>query len=396
MSIQKVWVARPNLGELGLSHHAVAQRAVRDLAVVVYAIGLQAAALVTLGERGDVAGAQAKTIGKRLQGTLARVDGLLDGLLDVSRLDAGLMPVRRSPLALARLLAELRDDYAEQAWQRGSVLRVVPARVWIDSDPDLLKRILDNLLSNALHPAPGACILLGARRRPGGMEIQVIDTGPGIAAAQQQRVFDEYVQGTGDPMSASQPSGAKGLGLGLAIVRRLSGLLGHPVRLQSVPGRGSTFSVLVPCAAPPLQAVPAQAVPLAPDPTGASCVMLVDDDPQVLGALTELLELWGHTVYGGRTVEDVRAAYRQSGSGTPVHLILADYRLADGITGITAVHMLREFLRKEVPALIVTGDTAPDRLRVLHDSGFPVLHKPIQGDALRMAMYRAMGAAVAG
>ncbi|KAF7962666.1 hypothetical protein AWV80_19290 [Cupriavidus sp. UYMU48A] len=125
--------------------------------------------------------------------------------------------------------------------------------------------------------------------------------------------------------------------------------------------------------------------------------MLVDDDPQVLGALTELLELWGHTVYGGRTVEDVRAAYRQTGNGTPVHLILADYRLADGITGITAVHMLREFLRKgRVPALIVTGDTARDRLRVLHDSGFPVLHKPIQGDALRVAMHRAMGAVVAG
>jgi hypothetical protein len=126
-----------------------------DLRQPVYAIGLQAAALAALGERGEVAGAQAQAIGRRLQGTLARIDGLLDGLLDVSRLDAGLMPVHRRPLSLAHLMAELRDEYAEQAWQRGCVLRVVPARAWIDSDPDLLKRILDNLLANALRHAPG-------------------------------------------------------------------------------------------------------------------------------------------------------------------------------------------------------------------------------------------------
>jgi hypothetical protein len=145
------------------------------------------------------------------------------------------------------------------------------------------------------------------------MEIQVIDTGPGIDAAQQQRVFDEYVQVAGDAAPANQPSGAKGLGLGLAIVRRLAGLLGHTVRLQSVPGRGSTFSVRVPHAVvPPQHAMPW--VSPQPDLSGALSVMLVDDDPQVLGALTELLQLWGHTVHGGRTVEAVRAA-----TSTPVH-----------------------------------------------------------------------------
>ncbi|WP_439669719.1 histidine kinase [Cupriavidus necator] len=362
-----------------------------DLRQPVYAIGLQAASLLTLGERGDVAGGQAHAIGHRLQATLARMDNLLDGLLDASRLDAGVMPVRRQPLQLARLLAELRDEYAEQACQRGSVLRVVPARAWIDSDPDLLKRILDNLVANALRHAPRASILVGARRRGDAMEIQVIDTGPGIVAAQQSRVFDEYAQVPGLATAGDDQAGAKGLGLGLAIVRRLAALLGHQVGLRSAPGRGCVFSVRVPLAAAAAQVHPA--TPAIPAAAGEPlCVMLVDDDAQVLGALTELLSLWGHVVYSGRTVAAVRAAYRAASQDgpAPVHLILADYRLAEGLTGIAAVGMLRASLGRAVPALIVTGDTAPDRLQALHDSGFPVLHKPIQGEALRAALHRAV------
>ncbi|MGH8785164.1 MAG: hybrid sensor histidine kinase/response regulator [Cupriavidus necator] len=362
-----------------------------DLRQPVYAIGLQAASLLTLGERGDVAGSQAHAIGRRLQATLARMDNLLDGLLDASRLDAGVMPVHRQPLQLARLLAELRDEYAEQAHQRGSVLRVVPARAWIDSDPDLLKRILDNLVANALRHAPRASILVGARRRGDAMEIQVIDTGPGIAAAQQARVFNEYAQVPGIATAGDDQAGAKGLGLGLAIVRRLAALLGHQVGLRSTPGRGCVFSVRVPLAAAAALVHPA--TPAIPAPAGEPlCVMLVDDDAQVLGALSELLTLWGHVVYGGRTVAAVRDAYRAASEDgpAPVHLILADYRLAEGLTGIAAVGMLRASLGRAVPALIVTGDTAPDRLQVLHDSGFPVLHKPIQGEALRAALHRAV------
>lgn len=364
-----------------------------DLRQPVYAIGLQAASLLTLGERGDVPGGQAHAIGSRLQSTLGRMDSLLDGLLDVSRLDAGVMPVHRQPLQLARLLAEVRDEYAEQARQRGSALRVVPARAWIDSDPDLLKRILDNLVANALRHAPRASILVGARRRAAGMEIQVIDTGPGIAPAQQARVFDEFAQAPGTHAAAGDdPAAAKGLGLGLAIVRRLAALLGHTVTLRSAPGRGCVFSVHVPLAADAVAPLPAIA-PAVPAAAGEPlCVMLVDDDPQVLGALTELLMLWGHMVYGGRTVAAVCDAHRAAGGGAaaPVHLILADYRLAEGQTGIDAVGMLRAWLGHAVPALIVTGDTAPDRLQALHDSGFPVLHKPIHGEALRAALHRAV------
>ncbi|MDK3022180.1 hybrid sensor histidine kinase/response regulator [Cupriavidus taiwanensis] len=364
-----------------------------DLRQPVYAIGLQAAALTALGERGDVPAAQAHAVGRRLRATLARMDHLLDGLLDASRLDAGLMPVRRRPLPLARLLAEVGEEYAGQARQRGSVLRVVPARAWVDSDPDLLKRILDNLVVNALRHAPRASILVGARRRAGAMEIQVIDTGPGIAPAHQARVFDDYVQVPGttpaDEQADEQP-GTRGLGLGLAIVRRLAALLDHAVTLRSAPGRGCVFSVRVPLAdagaAPVLAAAPAE-------PDGEPlCVMLVDDDPQVLGALTELLTVWGHVVYGGPSVAAVCEAHLAASrdGAAPVHLILADYRLGGGLTGLDAVTMLRARVGHAVPALIVTGDTAPDRLQALHDSGFPVLHKPIHGDALRAALQRAV------
>ncbi|WP_432262015.1 ATP-binding protein [Cupriavidus sp. TMH.W2] len=331
-----------------------------DLRQPAYAIGLQAASLLTLGERGDVAGSQAHAIGRRLQSTLARMGNLLDGLLDVSRLDAGVMPVHRRPLQLARLLADVRDEYAEPARQRGSALRVVPVRAWIDSDPDLLKRILDNLVGNALRHAPRASILVGARRRGAAMEIQVIDAGPGIAPAQQARVFDAYAQVPGTATAGDDQAGAKGLGLGLAIVRRLAALLGHTVTLRSAPGRGCVFSVRVPLAA--TAAAPEHAtVPAVPATAGETlCVMLVDDDPQVLGALTELLTLWGHVVYGGRTVAEVCDAHRAASQhgAAPVHLILADYRLAEGLTGIAAVGMLRACLGHAVPALIVTGDTA--------------------------------------
>lgn len=363
-----------------------------DLRQPVYAIGLQAASLLTLGERGDVAGSQAHAIGRRLQATLGRMDNLLDGLLDASRLDAGLMPVHRQPLQLSRLLAELRDEYAEQARVRGSVLRVVPARAWVDSDPDLLKRILDNLVSNALRHAPRASILVGARRRGHAIEIQVIDTGPGIAPAQQARVFDEYAQVPGTATAGDEQAGAKGLGLGLAIVRRLAALLGHAVTLRSAPGRGCVFSVRVPLAATAAAPEPASAAAVPAAAGEPLCVMLVDDDPQVLGALTELLTLWGHVVYPGRTVGAVCDAHRAAGrdGAAPVHLILADYRLAEGLTGTAAVGMLRAYLDRAVPALIVTGDTAPDRLQVLHGSGFPVLHKPIHGEALRAALHRAV------
>lgn len=350
-----------------------------DLRQPLHALGLLSASLSAVAERGDVEADGARQLGRRLDTTLERMGGLLDGLLDVSRLDAGLVTIRRRPLPLATLLDDIRDEYVEQARRQGCRLDVVVTEAWVDSDPELLRRILDNLLSNAIRYAPNARILVGARRRPGAMEIQVIDQGPGIAPEQQALVFEEFAQLPDAPAE-------QGLGLGLAIVRRLAGLLDHPVALRSTPGKGSNFSVTVPLAqnvATPTQAAsPAQC-------SGESYgVMLVDDDPQILAALGDLLSFWGHAVYAGATVEGVCAAHQRAHArgAAPVHLVLADYRLAHQVTGDQAIGWLREYLDAPVPGLIVTGDTAPDRLRALHASGYRVLHKPIAAEVLRQAI----------
>ncbi|NYI02715.1 ATP-binding protein [Cupriavidus plantarum] len=356
-----------------------------DLRQPLHALGLLSASLSAVAERGDVGADGARQLGRRLDTTLERMGGLLDGLLDVSRLDAGLVTIRRRPLPLATLLDDIRDEYVEQARRQGCRLDVVVTEAWIDSDPELLRRILDNLLSNAIRYAPMARILVGARRRPGAMEIQVIDSGPGIAPEAQALVFEEFAQLTDAPAE-------QGLGLGLAIVRRLAGLLGHPISLRSVPGKGSNFSVTVPLArdgaASAALDAPLSAFSGGVQQTECYGVMLVDDDPQILSALNDLLKFWGHLVYAGATVEEVCAAHqraREQGPA-PVHLVLADFRLANQVTGDQAIAWLREYLDAPIPGLIVTGDTAPDRLRALHASGYRVLHKPISADALRQAI----------
>lgn len=360
-----------------------------DLRQPLHALGLLSASLSAVAERGDVDADGARQLGRRLDTTLERMGGLLDGLLDVSRLDAGLVTIRRRPLPLATLLDDIRDEYEEQARRQGCRLDVVVTEAWIDSDPELLRRILDNLLSNAIRYAPNARILVGARRRPGAMEIQVIDGGPGIAPEQQALVFEEFAQLPDAPAE-------QGLGLGLAIVRRLAGLLGHPILLRSTPGRGSNFSVTVPLARD--VAAPMNMDARAQSAAESYGVMLVDDDPQILAALGDLLSFWGHAVYAGATVEGVCAAHQRARArgDAPVHLVLADYRLAGQITGDQVIGWLREYLDAPVPGLIVTGDTAPDRLRALHASGYRVLHKPIAAEALRQAIVETVRDAQAG
>lgn len=370
-----------------------------DLRQPVYALGLLTATLAGLARRTDVPAAQAAQIAGRLEGTLDKIGTMLDGLLDASRLDAGLMPVRRQPLWLGTWLVDMGDEYAQLAREQGGQLRVRGADVWIDTDPTLLHRIIDNLLSNALRYAPGARVLVGCRRRAGAVEIQVIDQGPGIPEAEQARIFDEFTQ----LPDARRPDG-QGLGLGLAIVRRLAALLDHRVAVRSTPGRGTVFAVTVPLAAMPAQrpdAVAGRGESIA-TPAGAHAhaqaqaigIVLIDDDAGIRSALGGLLALWGHPVYAGATVDDVLAAHAAAPADAraPVGLILADYRLGNGVTGIDAVAALRRALGTDAPAVLVTGDTAPDRLHALHASGLRVLHKPIAAERLRELIAEACGA----
>ncbi|MGL4288499.1 MAG: hybrid sensor histidine kinase/response regulator, partial [Phreatobacter sp.] len=352
-----------------------------DLRQPIHALGLFTAALAALARKGDVRGKEAQGIAEKLQAIIGSLGGLLHGLIDVSRLDAGLVSVERRPISLARLIAGLREEFGAQARERGITLRAVPSDAWVASDPALLKRILDNFLSNALRYAPGGHVLIGCRRRGAMVEIQVHDTGPGIPVDQHEAVFEEFTQ-LHNPHRARQ----EGLGLGLAIVRRLAGLLGHPVALRSVPGKGSTFSLRVPLAAA-ATASPAASAPATSTGLG---IMVVDDDRQVLEGIAVLLSTWGHRAFTAASADELCRRHDEAGA-PPVHIMIADYRLADGMTGTGAVEQVTCHLGYRIPALIVTGDTSPERLRELAASGHVLLHKPLAPDRLLAAIRQAVG-----
>jgi signal transduction histidine kinase len=214
-----------------------------DLRQPVHALGLFTDILASRAEQGQISPQDALHVAQRQQTVLEGLNRLLDGLLDVSRMDVHLLRIERRRVSLDALFEALRQDYEPQAQARGLALSVLPTNIELDTDPALLRRILDNLLGNALCYTPKGRVLLCARRRRGGALIQVWDTGVGIAPEAQETVFAEFTRGAG---AADAPPAGQGLGLGLAIVRRLTGLLGYGVTVRSAVGKGSVFSVWVP------------------------------------------------------------------------------------------------------------------------------------------------------
>ncbi len=305
---------------------------------------------------------------------------LLDSLLEVSRLDAGVIEPQFSEAPLADILDQLATEFGPQAAARSLELRVVPASGWVNTDIALLWPILRNLLSNAIRYTPRGRILVGARRRGDKITLEVWDTGIGIAADQQERIFEEFHQ-LGNP----ERDRNQGLGLGLAIVRRLAKLLDHPLELRSEPGRGTVFRLTLPLTGEPALAEAGGdgATPAPPDMAGMLAV-LVEDDSEVREATKFMLERWRCTVIAADTAAD--AAAQVSDGGRIPDFILADLRLRGSDTGVQAIEALREAVGAPVPGLIVTGDTDPGRLRHVAASGYTLLHKPLSAARFRMAI----------
>ncbi|MET4492753.1 ATP-binding protein [Bradyrhizobium sp. LA7.1] len=354
-----------------------------DLRQPIHALSLLIATLAALGHRGAVQSGDARDLAGKAKSIVGNLSALLNGLLDISRLDAGVVTVARETVNLSQLFDHLSNEFASVAKDRGLDWRVVESSLKVDSDPMMLKRVLGNLLSNAFRYTGSGGVLLGCRRRGAAVEIQIWDTGAGIPADQQAMVFEEFVQ-----LQNPARDRTLGLGLGLAIVRRTALLLQHPLKLVSVTGRGSMFSVMVPQAS-------AVATPL-PDnkasPAGiAVSIMVVEDEGDVLDTMVQLLTLQGHRVYGGRSaaeVQQIHAAAMVAGDA-PVDLIIADYRLGDGATGLDAIEALCAHLGRAVPAVIVTGDTSPSRIREATAGGHRILHKPVTGEELHEAIVAA-------
>lgn len=316
----------------------------------------------------------------RIDAAVSSMNELFEVLLDMSRLEAGILQPQFAEFPIERLLEHIRTNFADAARDKGVSLSVVPSGAWVRSDPVLLERILMNLVSNALRCTAHGGVVAGCRRRGGRMRIDVCDSGPGIAPEQRQKIFGEYYRI--DP--AGQEGG--GFGLGLAIVERLGRLLDHDIELDSRPGHGSRFSVSVPRVAGRQGAAETPVPALVADPARGRLVVVIDDDALALEGMSGILESWGCDLVTAASTET--ALTRLCAQGRRPDLIIADYRLAHGTTGIQAVKRLRGELGASIPAFLISGDTAPERLRDAHRHGMHLLHKPVSPMRLRAMLNR--------
>ncbi len=300
---------------------------------------------------------------------------MLDTLLDISKLDAGIMTVKLGHFSIRDLLDRLAMEFLPQFESCGLRFCMVKSSVWVASDQRLLGRILRNLLSNAMKYTRRGRVLMGCRVSGTTVRIQVWDTGIGMTPQQLTVIFEEFRQLEGEPLSQR-----KGLGLGLAIVDRLARLLGHTISVHSEPGRGSMFEILVPLAR--MAAEPANA-PRVAVPRGR-VIALLDDDPDVLEALRLTIECAGYRAIAAAEVSEIEALLRRQGRAPD--LILADYRLHGDRTGVDAILALRQAFDAPIPGILLTGDTSAERLKEARTGSFQLLHKPVKPDELIRAI----------
>jgi signal transduction histidine kinase/CheY-like chemotaxis protein len=302
------------------------------------------------------------------------MNDLFNALLDISKLDAGVLAPTISEFPIDQLLKRIGMTFAATAREKALRLRIISNDAWIRTDFILLERILLNLVSNALRYTVKGGVVVGCRRRPNLLRIEVWDTGVGVPENQREKIFREFYR-----LGTAEQDRGHGLGLGLAIVDRLCGLLGHPLELTSVVGRGSRFSVSLPLATPRpvVQPAPAAAIDLAM----GKFVVVVDDDALVLDAMGGILKSWGCSVVTAKSDTDALVAL--AGNGRQLDLIISDYRLGDGRTGFDAIERLRSSFGAHIPAFLISGDTAPERLREARASGYYLLHKPVLPMTLR-------------
>ena len=322
-----------------------------------------------------------RRLASRIDAAVASMNELFEALLDMTKLEAGILQANPAEFAVQRLLDRIETTFAELADKKGLSLRVVPCRAWVRSDPILLERILFNLVGNAVRYTARGGVVVGCRLRATQLRIDVCDSGAGIPEDQRQSIFAEFYQ-----LETRAPDRKAGLGLGLAIVDRLGRLLGHPVQLESNPGRGSRFSVLVPLAAERRDTVPLPIGLQAADLAQGKRVMVIDDDVLVLDGMRGILRSWGCRV---QTATSGAAALASvAGGGDQPDLIISDLRLADGESGIEVIERLREALGAPIPAFVISGDTAPDRLREASAGGYHLLQKPVSPMTLRTTLNR--------
>jgi Na+/proline symporter/signal transduction histidine kinase len=316
---------------------------------------------------------------KQLERALNSVDDLLQTLLDISKLDTGAVQPQLQPVELQKVLTNVCASFQPIAGQRGLKLRMVRTRAVVMTDVALLRRILQNFLSNALRYTRRGKVLVGCRRRAGRVLIEVWDTGTGIPGSQLDAIFEEFRRG-----AQNDPETPPGLGLGLAIVDRIARMLQHPVQVRSWPGRGSVFSISVPVSA---EAPLAQLQGSDVQPRGSlahKVVLCVDNDPAVLVAMRTLLQGWSCEVLTATHVVDAWSQVKKL--NTLPDIVLMDYHLESDLTGLAALDSLSAHAGRRLPAILVTANYTEVVRQEADARGYPVLNKPVRPGALRALM----------
>ena len=347
-----------------------------DLRQPVHALSLFVAAL-----RPRIVDHEAGRLLDNVDSSVQAMGGLFNGLLDISRLDAGVVEVNAQSFALQPLLERICRDHASEAEAKKVELRCRPTRVAVYSDPLLVERVVRNIVANAIKYTDKGSVLIGVRRRGRTVTVQVWDTGRGIAKSEQGQIFKEFYQAANPERDRT-----KGVGLGLAIVRRLTHLLGHPLTFRSHAGRGSMFAIDLPLADAKMPA-PGETAPRIADfaSAGAGLVLVIDDEATIQMAMKSLLESWGYDAIVAGSCDELLDKVA-SCPDRPV-LIICDYRLREHEDGIRVIERVRnEYNDDEIPGMLITGDTAPDRIREAEESGLLLLHKPVPNSRLRAAI----------
>jgi PAS domain S-box-containing protein len=309
---------------------------------------------------------------------LEGAEDLLADLLDISKLDQAAIKPDVDVYRLQELLAPLASEFEGVAAAAGLRLRVRIADCAVHTDFRLLTRILRNFLSNACRYTESGGVLLGARPRGAFVELQVWDSGRGIAADQLDKIFLEFNQ-----LDVGRATERKGVGLGLAIVERIARMLGYPVQVRSEPGRGSVFSIRVPRAEarPQRQAQPALQ-PVLGDPLPGRRLLVIDNEAEILHSMAALLGQWGCEVI---TALDLPEALQRLQGRAP-DLILADFHLDHGVLGCQVIQQLRDAFASAIPALIISADRSDACRRDLQALGVPLLNKPVKPGKLRAVL----------
>jgi len=361
---------------------AAQQSKARFLAAVSHDVlqPLNAARLFTsaLREQGD--GREQARLAERVDASLRAAEDLLDGLLDISRLDAGVLQPEPADFDVTTLLRELAAQHTPTAASRGLELRLrVPsAPLWVHSDRRLLRRALQNFLANALRYTRQGGVLMTSRMRDGAVELQVWDTGPGISPHHLEQIFEEFRR-------FEHPGrGERGLGLGLSICQRISRTLDHPLRVRSRVGTGSVFSIQVPCGQRPA-AVPAAItpLPLVGESLAGLRVICIDNDREILDGMQSLLSRWGVRPLLAATADEALALVAALPPHEQPDVALVDFHLHDRLDGLGVIRALRVGRPRPLPAALLTGDGSSKVKLAAREHGCLVLTKPIKPASLR-------------